>query len=188
MLSKKIAILQSNYIPWKGYFDVINMVDEFIFYDEVQYTKNDWRNRNIIKTHAGLKWITIPIEQKFLSQKISETRTRGNSWRIKHWNMIKSNYLRSSFFKIYSDVFEDLYLNQTDIFLCQINYKFIKAINNILNIKTKLSSSVDYKLVYGKTERLVDLCKQAGASEYVSGPVAKNYNKYLENINCLSGL
>ena len=61
---RKIAILQSNYIPWKGYFDIISKVDEFIFYDEVQYTKHDWRNRNRIKTSNGLIWLTIPVNNK----------------------------------------------------------------------------------------------------------------------------
>ena len=63
-MTKKVAILQSNYIPWKGYFDIINMVDEFILFDDMQYTKRDWRNRNIIKTAAGLKWLTIPVDSK----------------------------------------------------------------------------------------------------------------------------
>ena len=72
IMGKKIAILQSNYIPWKGYFDIINSVDEFIIYDDVQYTKNDWRNRNIIQTARGPQWITIPVKQENLNQKIFE--------------------------------------------------------------------------------------------------------------------
>lgn len=174
-MSKRIAILQSNYIPWKGYFDLINMVDEFIFYDNVQYTKNDWRNRNIIKTHDGLKWLTIPVERVTLNQKICETRVQGNLWRKKHWNMIRMSYAKAPFLKNYYDVFEDLYLNKTDDYLCQINYEFIRFINYILNINTKLSFSVDYSLCEGTTERLIDLCKQTGAKEYISGPAAKNY-------------
>ena len=58
---KKVAIVQSNYIPWKGYFDLINLVDEFILFDDMQYTRRDWRNRNIIKTFNGLLWLTIPV-------------------------------------------------------------------------------------------------------------------------------
>ena len=86
---KKIAILQSNYIPWKGYFDIINMVDEFILYDTVQFTKNDWRNRNKIKTHQGINWITIPVKHS-ISQKINEIEVLNNKWRRKHWQ--KLNY------------------------------------------------------------------------------------------------
>ena len=75
MQFKKIAILQSNYIPWKGYFDLINMVDEFIIYDDVQYTKNDWRNRNKIKTSQGIQWLSIPVRQENLVQKITLQKT-----------------------------------------------------------------------------------------------------------------
>src|SRR5215207_6666609 len=98
-MAKKIAILQSNYIPWKGYFDIIGLVDEFIIYDEVQYTKNDWRNRNKIKTPTGVQWITIPVYQKSLQQKISETEVSNYKWAIKNWNTIKSNYGRAPYFK-----------------------------------------------------------------------------------------
>jgi hypothetical protein len=80
---KRIAILQPNYIPWKGYFDIINSVDEFVIYDDAQYTKRDWRNRNIIKTNAGLKWLTIPVEVKNkYNQKIRETKVADCSFKV----------------------------------------------------------------------------------------------------------
>ena len=81
---KKIAILQSNYIPWKGYFDLIASVDEFIIYDEMQYTKNDWRNRNKIKTAKGVEWITIPVRVESLSQRICDTQIFDKKWVKKH--------------------------------------------------------------------------------------------------------
>ena len=89
---KKIAILQSNYIPWKGYFDIMGSVDEFIIYDEMQYTKNDWRNRNKIKTTNGLIWLTIPVKIEKLNQKINETKIADNKWYIKHKNSLQTNY------------------------------------------------------------------------------------------------
>ena len=90
---KKIAILQSNYIPWKGYFDIINMVDEFILYDDMQYTRRDWRNRNKIKTPKGLQWLTIPVinSGKFF-QKINETEVTDSQWCHDHWRAISLNY------------------------------------------------------------------------------------------------
>ena len=88
----KAAILQSNYIPWKGYFDLMNKADVFIIYDEVQYTKNDWRNRNKIKTANGLNWLTIPVRQEKLSQRIIDTQVNSNEWRKKHWNSISMSY------------------------------------------------------------------------------------------------
>ena len=170
---KKVAILQSNYIPWKGYFDIINSVDEFILYDEVQYTKNDWRNRNKIKTPDGLLWLTIPVYHS-LSQKINEIKISDKIWGKKHWKTISQNYSKAKYFKEYKDIFEKLY-NIEEEYLSIINYNFIIEINKILNIKTKISWSTDYKLVQGKTERLVDLCRQSGATEYISGPSAKDY-------------
>lgn len=174
---KKIAILQSNYIPWKGYFDLINFVDEFILFDDAQYTKNDWRNRNKIKTGAGVKWLTIPIitsgklEQKIKESRISET----NDWRKKHWSSICQNYSKSKYFKDFKDIFEELYLNSNEKYLSEINYKFIKTINNILGINTKISFSSEFKLLDEKTERLINICKETGATEYISGPAAKAY-------------
>ena len=142
---KKIAILQSNYIPWKGYFDLINMVDEFIFYDEVQYTKNDWRNRNKIKTPQGIQWLTIPVRQENLEQKIKDTKISDKKWNIKHWRTISQNYSKAKYFKDYKDIFEELYLTCDEEYLSEINYKFITTINEILGIKTKLRWSRDRK-------------------------------------------
>ncbi len=174
-MSKKIAIIQSNYIPWKGYFDIINMVDEFILYDDVQYTKNDWRNRNRIKTRDGAQWITIPVHQHTLSQKIRDTKVAGNAWRKKHWKTIIVNYSHSKHFKEYRDIFEDHYLNRNEQFLSEINYCFINLINGILDINTKISWSTDYQSSSSKTERLVNLCNITGASEYITGPAAREY-------------
>lgn len=172
---KKIAILQSNYIPWKGYFDLINMVDEFIFYDEVQYTKNDWRNRNKIKTPQGIQWITIPIRQENLEQKIKDTKITDKKWNIKHWRTISQNYAKTKYFKDYKDIFEELYLDCNEEYLSQINYKFITTVNEILGIKTKLRRSSEFELVDGQTEKLIGICKQCNADIYISGPAAKNY-------------
>ncbi|MDY0192328.1 MAG: WbqC family protein [Aliarcobacter butzleri] len=172
---KKIAILQSNYIPWKGYFDLINMVDEFVFYDEVQYTKNDWRNRNKIKTSQGIQWLTIPVRQETLGQKIKDTKISDKKWNIKHWRTISQNYSKSKYFKEYKDIFEELYLNCNEEYLSQINYKFISTINGILGIKTKLRYSSEFELIDGQTEKLLNICKECEANSYLSGPAAKDY-------------
>lgn len=177
--NKKVAILQSDYIPWKGFFDIIDSVDEFIFYDEVQYTVRDWRNRNKIKTSKGAEWISIPVMSKgFRSDrlKISEAQIVNGRWVNIHWQSIKHAYSKAPFFGEYKSIFEDLYNSCVEEkFLCRVNYKFIYAINDILGIKTKLSFSQEYGLVEGKTEKLIDLCVKAGATEYLSGPSAKNY-------------
>ncbi len=175
-MNKKCAIIQSNYIPWKGYFDLINSVDEFILFDDMQYTRRDWRNRNKIKTPNGTAWLTIPVEVKgnyYL--KIREMLVSSTEWNKKHWHSVVHNYSKAKFFGEYKDLFEELFLGTEEKYLSRINFRFLSAICKLLDIKTKISWSMDYKLVDGKTERLVDLCKQAGAAEYISGPAAKDY-------------
>lgn len=175
-MSKKVAIVQSNYIPWKGYFDLINSVDHFIIYDDMQYTRRDWRNRNKIKTPDGLRWLTIPVDTKGkYHQKIIETTVSELKWKDTHWQTIVRNYSKAKYFYDYKELFETLYLGCQDTLLSNINYSFITAICEILQINTKISWSMNYELVEGKTERLVDLCKQVGATEYISGRAAKVY-------------
>jgi hypothetical protein len=173
---KKVAVVQSNYIPWKGYFDLINLVDEFILYDELQYTRRDWRNRNIIKTANGTIWLTIPVHVKGkYFQKIKDTTISDPNWGKTHWATIVHNYSKARYFAMYREVFENLYLRSEERFLSRVNYAFLRAICGILGIKAKISWSMDYNPGTGKTERLVDLSKQAGATEYISGPRAKDY-------------
>lgn len=172
---KKVAILQSNYIPWKGYFDIIKMADVFVVYDEVQYTKNDWRNRNQIKTANGLSWLTIPVIQKSLNQKINETFVSQSNWNKKHWNSITCNYSKAPFFEQFEDDFKQLYIQIQTQNLSEINQIFIKKINEILNIRTEIVDSRDLKLVGDKNERLIDAVKKLNGTHYISGPAAKSY-------------
>ncbi|CAN5633143.1 WbqC family protein [soil metagenome] len=174
-MSKKVAVLQSNYIPWKGYFDIINRVDEFIFYDEVQYTKNDWRNRNKIKTQSGVQWITIPVRQESLDQKICDVKVSLSNWAEKHWRTLVTNYSKAPCFKDFRHQFEEFYSGIKTEFISEINQQTILFVNKMMNIKTVISSSHDYKLIEGKNERLIDLIFQAGGTEYISGPAAKSY-------------
>jgi len=173
---KRIAISQSNYIPWKGYFDLINMVDEFVIYDDAQYTSRDWRNRNKIKTPNGSKWLTIPVNIKGnYHKKINEIKINDKDWAINHWKQLKHNYSKARYFKKYEAIFEDLYLNCDEKYLSKINYKFISAINNILGIKTKLRFSNEFQLINGQTDRLLSICKQINAKTYFTGPTARAY-------------
>lgn len=175
---KKVAILQSNYIPWKGYFDLINSVDEFIFYDSAQYTDRDWRNRNLIKTKAGLKWLTVPVQapyQEFLP--IAEVRiaTEAKKWQQKHWKTIVANYAAAPYFKLYSNRFEALYLNFPFQYLGTLNQTLIAEICRILNIETTFKNSSEFKQEGNKSEKLLNMCLQAKTEVYVSGPAAKAY-------------
>ena len=175
-MNKKIAILQSNYIPWKGYFDLIASVDEFIIYDDMQYTRRDWRNRNQIKTPQGIQWLTIPVRVKGkYQQKIRETEIDGTDWAKSHWKTLVQNYRRAPYFQEIAKWLEPFYMNEPSSHLSQTNLRFIEVICNYLSIQTVISNSRDYSLVEGKTERLAEICAQAGGSEYISGPAARDY-------------
>lgn len=186
---KKIAISQSNYIPWKGYFDLIASVDEFILFDDMQYTRRDWRNRNQIKTPQGQQWLTIPVlvKGKYF-QKIRETEIDGIDWISSHWKSLEQNYRRSPHYHEIAEWLEPLYVKvaHTHTHISSLNRCFIEAICNYLGIRTRITNSWDYKLVEGKTERLASLCLQAGGCEYISGPAAKDYLD--ENIFCDSNI
>lgn len=173
---KKIALLQSNYIPWKGYFDLIGLVDEFILFDQAQFTHSDWRNRNRIKTSQGLRWLSIPVFHDGKNpKKIRDTRVVDQRWRKKHWRSITQSYGKSPHFNDYRAIFEKLYLDDHSESLSEINYQFIRAICGILKIETPISWSADYEITAGKTERILSICRQAKATDYVTGPAAKNY-------------
>lgn len=174
--TKTIAIVQSSYIPWKGYFDLIRSVDEFVLFDDVQYTRRDWRNRNKIKTAQGIKWLTIPVEVKGrYHQRIRDAVVSDPTWAQTHWQSLQHSYGRADFFSDFKATFESLYLGMTERHLSQINRRFIEAVCNVLQIRTPLRWSSEYDLVDGATQRLVAICKQAGATEYLSGPSARNY-------------
>jgi len=173
---KKVAIIQSNYIPWKGYFDLIAAVDEFILYDDMQYTRRDWRNRNQIKTPQGAQWITVPVLVKGkYHQKICETEIEGIYWANTHWKALSLNYSRAPFFTEVASLLKPLYFEETFTHLSQLNRRFIETICAYLGIQTVITNSSDYTLSDGKTERLADLCVQAGGTEYISGPAARDY-------------
>lgn len=173
---KKIAILQSNYIPWKGYFDLIAAVDEFILYDDMQYTKRDWRNRNLIKTPHGTQWLTIPVQVKGrYYQPINKTLIDDYSWGVKHWQSLTANYKKAKHFNSIAAWLEPIYIECKLAKLSDINRQLISAICTYLDIETLISSSSEYGIIDGKTERLVDLCLKSGGDIYISGPSAKNY-------------
>jgi hypothetical protein len=171
---KKIAILQSNYIPWKGYFDLIASVDEFIFLDDVQYTKNDWRNRNLIKTPNGVEWLTVPVthEQGTL---IRDVQTSGDRWQAKHWEALRRNYRRAKFFDEIAEWLEPFYKVNGVSSLSKLNQELVRNICNYLDLDTHLIDSSNFELKNEPTERLVEICKQAKATDYISGPAAKDY-------------
>jgi hypothetical protein len=176
-MAKTVAILQSNYIPWKGYFDIIEMSDEFILLDEVQYTRRDWRNRNRIKTPDGPRWLTIPVQVKGkYDQLIQEVEVADPSWRRKHWASLRQNYQRTPHFDRYAEQLQRLYLQEEEENLSRINESFLRAICRWLGIRTRIrfSSQLDSE-ASDKSLRLLELCRLCGAEVYLSGPAARDY-------------
>ena len=177
MSGKRVAIVQSSYIPWKGYFDLIRAADEFILLDDVQFTKRDWRSRNQIKTQHGLAWLTVPVRTKgrYL-QLIQEAEISEPRWGQDHWATISANYARAPFFKAYADPLASLYAPQADAErLSAVNHRFIVTLCQLLGITTPIHWSTDYEAPAGKNERLIELCLKAGATDYLSGPNARGY-------------
>jgi hypothetical protein len=170
-----VAILQSNYIPWKGYFDLIGLSDDFVLLDDVQYTKNDWRNRNRIKTQQGPAWLTIPVKHAGrFGQRIDEVCIAGDQWRVTHWRSIVQSYASAPYFATYRDRLEHTYAQASES-LTEVNRRFIDCLCELLGIRTRISSSADYPTAGSPTERLVEICRALGASTYLTGPAARNY-------------
>jgi hypothetical protein len=173
---KRVAILQSNYIPWKGYFDIIASVDEFIVYDCVQYTKNDWRNRNLIKTPQGKAWLTVPVRQRSLEQTIEQTEIADPRCFRKHWQTFRQSYARAAHIGYCRDALEPLFQDVgSERLLGQANVRIIRAVCALLGIRTTIRDAGEYELDGDRNQRLVSLCQQAGASVYRSGAAAQSY-------------
>lgn len=174
---KRIAISQSNYIPWKGYFDMIRSVDEFVLYDDVQFTRRDWRNRNRIKTAHGLHWLTIPVRVKGrYHQSVRETEIEGSSWTESHWQTIRHGYARAACFAEMAAILEKVYADCSGLrMLSEVNRLWIEAVCRLLAIQTPLRWSSEFSLNGDRSERLLNICLEAGADCYVSGPAAKGY-------------
>ena len=176
-MSKRIAIVQSSYLPWKGYFDLIRSVDEFVLYDDMQFTRRDWRSRNRIKTANGLLWLSVPVSVKGkYEQKIKDTEVLDPEWARKHWQSLRHAYAKAPFFQDHEAELERIYAELAhERRLSAINHRLITATCSFLGIKTPITWSMDYPQREGKSERLLSICQAAGADHYLSGPAARDY-------------
>ena len=169
----KAAVIQSNYIPWRGYFDIMHDADVFVFYDDVQYTMNDWRNRNRVKTANGVVWLTIPVGDQN-DRNICDVVIRDKSWTRKHWMTIEQSYHRAPGFPQYRDFFKNVYTRPWES-LSVLNQTMIRAIADVLGIRTQILDSRDFGLSGKGSDRLLMLLQRIGATDYVSGPSAQSY-------------
>jgi hypothetical protein len=174
---KRVGMIQSSYIPWKGFFDLIDRCDEFLLLDEVQYTRRDWRNRNRIKTATGTRWLTIPVVVKGrYHQRIDEVEIDGGGWADKHLRTIAQEYAGAAHAEEGLGWIRDLYARAGELsMLTEVNELFLTEICARLGIETTLRRSTEYRSSGESTERLATLCEAAGATEYLSGPAARDY-------------
>ncbi len=170
----RAAIIQSNYLPWKGYFDIINEVDVFIFEDDLQFTERDWRNRNRFKTPAGLKWLTVPVRGGRFQCIDEVCICYERKWIYKHLETIRRSYKSTKHLAEGLEILEPE-LSAMPEKLSVLNQNLIKRISAYLGIKTVFLNAREMNARGIKDDRLIDLCKKCGANEYLSGPSAKSY-------------
>ena len=177
----RISIIQSCYIPWKGFFDLIGRCDEYVIFDRVQYVKRHWHNRNRIKTARGVQWLTIPVVTKGrFDQPIDEveieTAGSGKDWAEKHWRALELAYRRAAFFESLAPEVQSWYeraANET--LLTNVNEIFLLGIVRQLGLTTRVTRDAAYPSSGIKTERLLGIARAAGADRYLSGPSAREY-------------
>ncbi len=170
-----VVLLQSNYLPWKGYFDLIAGADLCVFHDDVQYTKQDWRNRNRIKTPRGTEWLTIPCGTDE-RRTIAEVTLTDPAWQATHWKRICASYDAAPWFSTCAAFLEDCYLRQRWSSLSELNQHLIRHISQeVLGLPTAFDDTRRYGLTARKAARVLELLEKVGATDYLSGPAAQDY-------------
>lgn len=172
----KVVILQPGYLPWLGFFDQMNWADIFVIYDDVQYTKRDWRSRNRIKTPDGIQWLTVPVYTKQRrTQLINEVKINFDSdWQRSHVHAIKYNYSKAAYFEKYFPALEKILTTKYE-YLIDLNMAVILYLQDVLRINADILRSNDLRVNGKGTERLVNICLKIGATEYLTGDAANQY-------------
>lgn len=170
-----VAVHQPQYLPWLGYFDKMRRADVFCYLNDVQYKKNEWQNRNRIKTAQGWQWLTVPVCYHF-PEKINEVKINNTTgWQKKHLQALVTNYSRAPFYKTYSTIFEDTLARDWE-FISELNIHLLEHLREALQINTKPTViSSDLELRDEPTDRLIDICKALGADTYLAGQGGADY-------------
>jgi WbqC-like protein family len=172
----RICIIQSCYIPWKGFFDLIGQCDEYVMYDSAQYVKRHWHNRNRIKTAGGVEWLTIPvITTGRFEQPIDQVEIE-KPWAVKHWRALELAYKRAPFFEQLAPTVKGWYERaDSQTKLTDVNAIFLHGISGLLGLRTRIVGDAAYPSAGVRTERLLGIARAAGAERYLSGPSARAY-------------
>jgi hypothetical protein len=173
---KRVAIIQSAYIPWKGFFDLIGRCDVYVIYDTAAFSKGRWHNRNRVKRPKGDSWLTIPVvTADKLGQPLEEVTVAG-SWADRHWSLLHEAYQDTTFFSDESRSIRELYeALASERLLTKINERLIRWLARRLSLKTRIIRDRELTFSGGRNERLTDLCKSLNATRYLSGPSAETY-------------
>ena len=170
-----LGCIQSSYLPWPGYFHIIQRSDVFVFHDDIQYTKQDWRNRNRIKTQGGVAWVSVPVRKKTTRGNIDEVMICNDTpWQLRHWRIIEGAYRQAPYFRMYGDTLRETYQRPWEK-LSDLNIHLITRLCRVFGIRAKFLRSSELGIAGRKTDRLIQLCEKVRASHYVSGPSAGAY-------------
>ena len=172
---KRLGCIQPSYIPWRGYFHIIQRSNVFVFHDDIRYTKEDWRNRNRIKTASGLRWLTIPVQRATTKGNIVDVLIDNTQpWGRKHWAVIEQAYHAAPYFDQYCAFFKDV-LTQDWEKLSELDIYLTEKICEFLGFETEFHRSSEFGINGVKTDRLVQLCEKLEITHYLSGPAAQAY-------------
>jgi WbqC-like protein family len=172
----RICIIQSCYIPWKGFFDLIGRCDEYVIYDSAQYVKRHWHNRNRIKTANGVEWLTIPVLTTGRYEQPIDQVEIEKPWADKHWRALELAYKHAPFFEQFAPAVKEWYERAgKEARLTDVNAIFLHGIANLFRLKTRIVRDTAYPAAGTRTERLLGIAQAAGANRYLSGPSARDY-------------
>jgi len=171
-----LVALQPGYIPWLGFFDQMRRSDVFIYYDDVQFDKNGWRNRNRIKTHRGPQWLSVPVRQSGrMGQRICDVEiVRADAWAQRHLRSIRESYAQAPFLRLYCDELAEI-LQRDWHLLAELDIAVVALMCRWLGLGRRIFRSSELDIAGGKSERLINLCRHVGADRYLSGNSARDY-------------
>ncbi len=173
---RRIAIMQPGYLPWLGFFELMCHCDLFVFLDDVQYTKRDWRNRNRIRTYNGWQWLTVPVFNRNKSgQLIRDVRINNyGSWQKQHFKALQIHYGKSKFSNLFLPEFENIYSKKWDKLL-DLNVELILLLAEMLLIKIPWVFSSQLNIKSKKSERILEICKLLNADELYDSKAASDF-------------
>lgn len=170
-------ITQSNYVPWRGWFAMAHVADVVVYLDDVQYTRRDWRNRNLIRSSNGIRWITIPVSTSGrYTARICDIEVADDSWQRSHLSILDHTYETFDRYHLIRDRVRDMYQQTVGCTkLSETNHMITRNLFEILGIRVDTYRSHEFPLHEDPTERIIKICLALGVSRYVTGPAAKNY-------------